>query len=274
MPIETSREPRASMGTVAYMSPEQANGAEVGPVSDVFSFGVLAYELLTGRRPFEGHAPGEVIAAIVNGRYQPIADRRIEVPPELAAVVERCLQVAPADRFQSGTDVVRALRRALAGEDRPDALEDRRALRRRRRLSSRRSSSAPPQTACLVAYSAVGSGPFLVRVLGHFTHLEMEWEWPDLRRFWEHLAEHHTVVRYDGRGMGLSDRYSGEFSEETRQFDLEAVLDAVGADKVVAARHLRGRMDGSDLRQSTSGTSLAPHPVRRLLPRSAGQTGI
>ena len=82
-----------------------------------------------------------------------------------------------------------------------------------------------------VAYSTVGNGPFLVRVLGHFTHLEAEWDWPELRRFWEQLAERHTVVRYDGRGIGLSDRYTGEFTEETRQRDLEAVLTAVGAEK-------------------------------------------
>jgi DNA-binding winged helix-turn-helix (wHTH) protein/pimeloyl-ACP methyl ester carboxylesterase len=84
-----------------------------------------------------------------------------------------------------------------------------------------------------LAYSAVGTGPYIVRVLGHFTHLEAEWEWPDLRRFWEHLAERHTVIRYDGRGIGLSDSYTGGFTEETRQRDLEAVLTAVGAEKAV-----------------------------------------
>jgi pimeloyl-ACP methyl ester carboxylesterase len=61
----------------------------------------------------------------------------------------------------------------------------------------------------------------------------MEWEWPDLRRFWERLAERYTVVRYDGRGMGLSDPYSGDFTEESRQRDLEAVLTAVGAQQAV-----------------------------------------
>jgi pimeloyl-ACP methyl ester carboxylesterase/DNA-binding winged helix-turn-helix (wHTH) protein len=84
-----------------------------------------------------------------------------------------------------------------------------------------------------LAYSVVGNGPCIIRVLGHFTHLEAEWQWPDLRRFWEHLAETHTVVRYDGRGIGLSDRYAGEFTEETRQRDLDAVLTAVAAEKAV-----------------------------------------
>ena len=80
-----------------------------------------------------------------------------------------------------------------------------------------------------LAYSVIGRGPYLIRVLGHFTHLEMEWEWPDLRHLWEQLAKRYSVVRYDGRGIGLSDQYAGEFTEETRQLDLDAVLTAVGA---------------------------------------------
>jgi pimeloyl-ACP methyl ester carboxylesterase/tetratricopeptide (TPR) repeat protein len=80
-----------------------------------------------------------------------------------------------------------------------------------------------------IAYAQTGQGPLLVRVLGWFTHLEMEWEWPDLRALWERLSAHHTVVRFDGRGIGLSDRWAGEFSEESRERDLDAVLDALGA---------------------------------------------
>lgn len=82
-----------------------------------------------------------------------------------------------------------------------------------------------------IAYSTIGSGPLLVRVLGHFTHLEIEWEWPDLRHFWERLADRFTVVRYDGRGIGLSDKYAGAFNEETRQLDLDAVLADVAANE-------------------------------------------
>lgn len=105
-----------------------------------------------------------------------------------------------------------------------------------------------------LAYCVVGSGPLIVRVLGHFTHLEMEWEWPDLRRFWEHLAEKHTVVRYDGRGIGLSDPYARDFTEETRQLDLEAVLGAVGAEKAT----LLGISEGG----WTAATYAIHHPDR------------
>jgi pimeloyl-ACP methyl ester carboxylesterase/DNA-binding winged helix-turn-helix (wHTH) protein len=105
-----------------------------------------------------------------------------------------------------------------------------------------------------LAYSVVGRGPCIVRVLGHFTHLEAEWQWPDLRRFWQHLAETHTVVRYDGRGIGLSDRYAGEFTEETRQRDLDAVLTAVGAGTAV----LLGISEGG----WTAATYALAHPER------------
>jgi DNA-binding winged helix-turn-helix (wHTH) protein/pimeloyl-ACP methyl ester carboxylesterase len=105
-----------------------------------------------------------------------------------------------------------------------------------------------------VAYSLVGAGPYIVRVLGHFTHLEAEWEWPDLRRFWEHLAERHTVVRYDGRGIGLSHPYTGEFTEDTRQRDLDAVLTAVGAEQAV----LLGVSEGG----WTAATYAIQHPER------------
>lgn len=105
-----------------------------------------------------------------------------------------------------------------------------------------------------IAYSTVGAGPPIVRVLGHFTHLEAEWEWPEMRRFWEQLAARHTVVRYDGRGIGLSDPFAGEFTEETRQRDLDAVLHAIGAATVI----LLGVSEGG----WTAATYAIQHPAK------------
>ena len=224
-----------TVGTVAYMSPEQATGDELSPASDVFSFGILAYELLTGERPFKGNGPGALLSAIMSGSHQALHQLRSDLPDQLVAVVERCLDTEPARRFQNGTELANALRRSSADVSSSSSEEP------TIRMASGPSSSPKEQNIqfCTtadgvhIAYSVIGTGPLLVRVLGHFTHLELEWEWPDLRHFWERLAERFTVVRYDGRGTGLSDQYAGEFTEETRQLDLDAVLKAVGAEMAI-----------------------------------------
>jgi len=81
-----------------------------------------------------------------------------------------------------------------------------------------------------IAYAVTGQGPPLVRSLGWFTHLEHEEETPYWGHINAHLARGHTLVRYDGRGMGLSDRAVTDFSLEGKVLDLEAVVDAAGLD--------------------------------------------
>jgi class 3 adenylate cyclase/pimeloyl-ACP methyl ester carboxylesterase len=83
-----------------------------------------------------------------------------------------------------------------------------------------------------IAYATVGKGPPLVRVLGWFTHLELDWETPWIKAAVEAMARKCTYIRYDGRGMGLSDRDITDFSVESQVRDLEAVIDAVGLAKV------------------------------------------
>ena len=81
-----------------------------------------------------------------------------------------------------------------------------------------------------IAYAITGQGPPLVRSLGWFTHLEHEEETPYWGHINAHLASAHTLIRYDGRGMGLSDRAVTDFSLEGKVLDLEAVVDAAGLD--------------------------------------------
>jgi pimeloyl-ACP methyl ester carboxylesterase len=225
------------MGTVKYMSPEQARGDNAGPPSDIFSLGVVFYELVTGRHPFAADTTVGYLHAITS-QTPPMLGAAVPAP--VATIIERMMTKDAAGR-PTADEIVRA----LAGEPAPAPVSA------SREQQIRFSTTADGAS---VAYSTVGAGPFIVRVLGHFTHLEMEWEWPDLRDFWERLAEHHTVVRYDGRGMGLSGGYAGEFTEETRQLDLDAVLTAVGADKAV----LLGISEGG----WTAATYATAHPER------------
>ena len=82
-----------------------------------------------------------------------------------------------------------------------------------------------------IAYATVGQGPPLIRALGWFTHLEYEWENPLWRTFIDGLSRQNLFVRYDGRGMGLSDRRASDYSLEARVRDLEAVVDALGLER-------------------------------------------
>lgn len=91
-----------------------------------------------------------------------------------------------------------------------------------------------------IAYAETGEGLPIVRSLGWFTHLEFEWSSPLGRGFWERISRQHRLIRYDGRGIGLSEATT-EFSAETRLKDLEAVVDAAGLDKFT----LMGLSEGS-----------------------------
>src|SRR5580658_6168110 len=94
-------------GTAGYMSPEQAQGQAADPRSDIFSFGVVLYEMLSGRRAFAGDTAIAIIAAIVRDEPRPI-----DAAPELHAIVTRCLRKSPAERFQSAADLRIALESA------------------------------------------------------------------------------------------------------------------------------------------------------------------
>jgi eukaryotic-like serine/threonine-protein kinase len=99
-----------SIGTPMYMAPEQAAGdPNVDQRSDLYSFGVLAYELLAGRPPFDGSSPVKLMHAVFNERPRDLREVRADVPSALAELVARCLEKKPEDRPQSAGDVVRVL---------------------------------------------------------------------------------------------------------------------------------------------------------------------
>ena len=104
-------EPGAILGTVSYMSPEQVRALPLDHRSDLFSFGAVLYEMLSGRRPFAGASTADTLSAIL--REEP-ADLPPGVPPALERIVRRCLEKEPGRRFQSARDLAFALE-ALSG---------------------------------------------------------------------------------------------------------------------------------------------------------------
>ena len=93
------------LGTVAYMSPEQAEGKPVDGRSDIFSFGALLYELVTRRRAFQADSSLAILTAILREDPKPASSVARGIPPELDRIVERCLRKDPERRFQSAADL-------------------------------------------------------------------------------------------------------------------------------------------------------------------------
>ncbi len=97
------------LGTVAYMSPEQADGKRVDARSDIFSFGSVLYEMVTGRRAFAGGSKLSSLSAVLHIEPQPPSQAVPDIPPELERIIARCLKKDPARRWQSMADVKVAL---------------------------------------------------------------------------------------------------------------------------------------------------------------------
>jgi eukaryotic-like serine/threonine-protein kinase len=113
------------MGTPAYMSPEQCAGRAVDHRSDIFSLGILLYQMATGQRPFGGDSSIELASAILRDTPPLVTEVRPDVPAAFARIVRRCLEKDPRDRLQTAQDVGTECRELARGLSNPDALRAR-----------------------------------------------------------------------------------------------------------------------------------------------------
>jgi serine/threonine-protein kinase len=133
------------LGTAAYLSPEQAQGHEAGPPSDIYSLGVCAYQLLTGRLPYEYSSLTELALKQQNEGFEPIRKYRSEVPAELDRAIQLCLSRDPQARYGSALELAEALDAGVEGD----------VTQATRRLETRIASSNDDATQALARTQAV-----------------------------------------------------------------------------------------------------------------------
>jgi len=193
----------ALLGTMGYMAPEQLRGDPVDSRTDVFSFGCVFYELLSGRRPFAGGSSAEHISAVLRDEPPPLDEA---VPHSLRAIVQRCLEKKPAARYQSAGEIAAAL----------DAI-DKSSLG----LAPGKQPSTPIHAAQSSAEPAVAVMPF--------ANLSGD---PEQEYFCDGMAEEILGAIGKVRGLKVLAR-SSSFAFKGQQTDPRKVGNAIGADHLL-----------------------------------------
>lgn len=147
----------ASIGTPRYMSPEQIKGRNLDHRTDIFSFGVVLYELLTGSNPFPGEHVTTIIYKILHEPPEPIRLENSVVSDDLQAIVSTCLEKDPGDRYQSFADVVDDLTRAMLKIRDETVVLPAAAARRFRTTPVRRSTAELPEQTASNGTAATGA---------------------------------------------------------------------------------------------------------------------
>ncbi len=236
-------------GTLGYMSPEQARGQKVDFRSDLFSLGVLLFEMVNGHLPFMGATQSDVLVAILDRPAPAIVRSGAVIPEEFRRLVERLLTKDAAQRSLTArqvTDELRALNSLQltdAAGPAPTNLSGGTSVSRSEpTIVPGSDSSRIPDVRYAasgdvnIAYQVFGSGDFdIVFVMGWVSHLEWFWKDPSFARFLRELGTFARVILFDKRGTGLSDRVPVHQlpTLEQRMDDVRAVMEAVDSQRAV-----------------------------------------
>ena len=150
--------PGMILGTMQYMSPEQLEGAEADARTDIFAFGAVLYEMITGRKAFEGKSQPHLIAAILSVDPDPVSKLQPKAPPALDFLITRCLNKDPERRLQSATDLVWELQWIAEGGTQAGALAPLAAGGRRRARWAQIAVAAAILMVAMAAVPALLSG--------------------------------------------------------------------------------------------------------------------
>ena len=188
-------DPRPAVATPAYGSPEQLAGHPVDARTDIFSFGAVAYEMITGRRAFQGDTPVAVIASVRDDEPPPLRDLAPDVPESLARTLSRCLAKAPDERWQTANDLLFELR-SLATVTIDPAITDRPV---RMRSWTERAVWAAALVTALILYAFAGREPGQV---GEAPGPDLRFElWPERATSYASSFDVPFALAPDGRSL-------------------------------------------------------------------------
>ncbi|MEM7232816.1 MAG: alpha/beta fold hydrolase, partial [Planctomycetota bacterium] len=244
-PSEDQNLTRTSMtpGTIPYMSPEQSAGQKLECSTDLFSFGTVLYEMISGSNPFLGATAVETMRRVVSADAKPLSSLKPDVPERLEALVVKMLDVQPSSRptAEGAAQELKAVRDQLLSRNSA-------ATRLVPPIESRREELPSTQYARCgdihIAYQTFGDGPVnLLVVPGFISNVDNSWASPALTHWLRTLGSFARVATFDKRGTGLSDRVGDSPNMEQRVEDVCAVMDAVGFDSAA----LLGISEGGSL---------------------------
>ncbi len=158
--LESLTMPGMLVGTPSYMSPEQVLGNPLDVRSDIFSFGIVLYELFTGVKPFPGEETASVTAQIVKAKFSSPRSVNADLPRGIQRVIKKCLRKKPHRRYASMQEIARALGKQIKGMDRPTSLK-----RVSDYLVALQLVEAPLPDETVVIYRAPGMGIFTKTLL-------------------------------------------------------------------------------------------------------------
>ena len=226
--FELTRE-GVTIGTAAYMSPEQTRGEVLDARTDIFSLGTVLYEAATGRPPFDGPSALSIMHEVAVVEPPKPSALRPDLPPALDLVLARALAKEKSRRYASAAELGEALHALATAPVEPV------------RAASSPNTSYAKSGDVHIAYQVLGDGPLdLVYVPGWVTHLEYAWEHPFLAHYYRRLASFARLILFDKRGTGLSDQTAEMPTLEQRMDDVRAVMDAVGSKRAAVVGHSEG----------------------------------
>ena len=249
-------DPGTIMGTIRYMSPEQAQRLPIDFRADLFSLGVLMHELLTGKLPFSSSKDSQVLATLLSDEPLHLKHLASLENNPLELCIKKLLRKNREERYQSAKELLVDLKGVRRERDSSNSHHENSSTNTKTNTKNRSVSRAFDTDHSIVtdttidvpevrytrsgdvniAYQIVGSGEIdLVFVMGWVSHLDWFWKEPSFAKFLMRLASFARLILFDKRGTGLSDRvpYDQLPSLEQRMDDVRAVMDAAGSENAI-----------------------------------------